>query len=499
MTRGRSLTATLTLAFGATTLAVFALVGAYVYAGLERQVGAQDDLDIVLAARHTRRLAGELDSLDAVRTHADRLTSQVLGNQALSLTVVDAQGHVLVRHNVERTELEDASGADASGAAESGAASAALADADADADVFPPQVTPVPASERITAERIAAWTAERGTPVRGVVTDAVLRDHTPIRIAIARNMDDRVRLLDGYRDKLKFAGGLGALLAMLLGYWLIRSTLAPLREIVANTGRITVDRLDLRLDASRAPRELRALVDAQNAMLGRLQQAFGHLKQFSADLAHDLRTPLNNMRGATEVALARPRSPDEYQLLLESNLEEYDRLARMIDNVLFLARAEHPGFVTRQRAFDVHRELERIAGYFEGLADEAGSTLSVVGRGELTADLELFRRAVSNLLANALRYTPAGGVITMRVDETADAVRVAVENPGEPIDPALLPRIFDRFVRGDPARSGGAPGGTAGLGLAIVRSVMELHGGTARAESDATGTRFILTFVRNPT
>lgn len=499
MTRGRSLTATLTLAFGATTLAVFALVGAYVYAGLERQVGTQDDLDIVLAARHTRRLAGELDSLDAVRTHADRLTSQVLGNQALSLTVVDAQCHVLVRHNVERTELEDASGADASGAAESGAASAALADADADADVFPPQVTPVPASERITAERIAAWTAERGTPVRGVVTDAVLRDHTPIRIAIARNMDDRVRLLDGYRDKLKFAGGLGALLAMLLGYWLIRSTLAPLREIVANTGRITVDRLDLRLDASRAPRELRALVDAQNAMLGRLQQAFGHLKQFSADLAHDLRTPLNNMRGATEVALARPRSPDEYQLLLESNLEEYDRLARMIDNVLFLARAEHPGFVTRQRAFDVHRELERIAGYFEGLADEAGSTLSVVGRGELTADLELFRRAVSNLLANALRYTPAGGVITMRVDETADAVRVAVENPGEPIDPALLPRIFDRFVRGDPARSGGAPGGTAGLGLAIVRSVMELHGGTARAESDATGTRFILTFVRNPT
>ncbi|EGC98553.1 heavy metal sensor signal transduction histidine kinase, partial [Burkholderia sp. TJI49] len=216
MTRGRSLTATLTLAFGATTLAVFALVGAYVYAGLERQVGTQDDLDIVLAARHTRRLAGELDSLDAVRTHADRLTSQVLGNQALSLTVVDAQGHVLVRHNVERTELEDASGADASGAAESGAASAALADADADADVFPPQVTPVPASERITAERIAAWTAERGTPVRGVVTDAVLRDHTPIRIAIARNMDDRVRLLDGYRDKLKFAGGLGALQAMTL-------------------------------------------------------------------------------------------------------------------------------------------------------------------------------------------------------------------------------------------------------------------------------------------
>lgn len=488
MTLGRSLGATLALAFGATTLAVFALVGAYVYTGLERQVSAQDDLDIVLAARHTRRLAGELDSLDAVRAHADRLTSQVLGNAALSLAVVDGQGNVLARHNVERTELEDLPDA-------SSPARPALPDA----DLLPPHATPVPANERITAERIVTWTADGGTAVRGVVAEAELSDHAKIRIAVARNMSDRAELLDGYRDKLKIAGGLGALFAMLLSYWLIRTSLAPLREIVANTGRITVDKLDTRLDASRAPRELTALVDAQNAMLGRLQQAFGHLSQFSADLAHDLRTPLNNMRGATEVALARPRSPDEYQALLESNLEEYDRLARMIENVLFLARAEHPGFVTRQRAFDVHDELERIAGYFEGLADEAGSTLRVDGRGRLTADLELFRRAVSNLLANALRYTPAGGVIALRVDETADAVCVVVSNPGEPIDPALLPRIFDRFVRGDPARSGGVPGGTAGLGLAIVRSVMELHGGTARVESDAAGTRFILTFVKTPT
>ncbi|MBN3835430.1 heavy metal sensor histidine kinase [Burkholderia sp. Ac-20344] len=489
MTVGRSLGATLALAFGATTLAVFALVGAYVYTGLERQVSTQDDLDIVLAARHTRRLAGELDSLDAVRTHADRLTSQVLGNEALSMAVVDGQGHLLARHDVGRTALDDLPNA------ASGASSPALPDA----ELLPPHATPVPANERITADRIVMWHADGGPPVRGVVTEAELRDHTKIRIAIARDMSDRAELLDGYRDKLEIAGGLGALFAMLLSYGLIRKSLAPLREIVANTGRITVDKLDTRLDASRAPRELTALVDAQNAMLGRLQQAFGHLSQFSADLAHDLRTPLNNMRGATEVALARPRSPDEYQALLESNLEEYDRLARMIENVLFLARAEHPGFVTRQRGFDAHEELERIAGYFEGLADEAGSTLRVEGSGQLTADLELFRRAVSNLLANALRYTPAGGVIALSVDETADAVRVVVANPGEPIDPALLPRIFDRFVRGDPARSGGVPGGTAGLGLAIVRSVMELHGGTARVESDAAGTRFILTFIKTPT
>ncbi|RQR48165.1 HAMP domain-containing protein [Burkholderia sp. Bp9140] len=491
MTPGRSLGATLALSFGATMLAVFALVGTYVYTGLERQVSTQDDLDIVLAARHTRRLAGELDSVDAVRAHADRLTSQVLGNTALSMAVVDARGNVLARHDVGRNERDDQP------AVASGTASPAPSVLP-DADLFPPHAMPVPAAERITADRISTWSVDGGTPVRGVVTDAMLRDGTRIRIAIARNMGDRAELLDGYRDKLKIAGGLGALIAMLLSYGLIRTALVPLREIVANTGRITVDKLDARLDAARAPRELRALVDAQNAMLGRLEQAFGHLSQFSADLAHDLRTPLNNMRGATEVALARPRSPDEYQALLESNLEEYDRLARMIENVLFLARAEHPSFVTRQRAFDVHDELARIAEYFEGLADEAGSTLRVEGHGQLTADVELFRRAVGNLLANALRYTPAGGVIALSVAESADTVRVVVENPGEPIDPALLPRIFDRFVRGDPARSGGVPGGTAGLGLAIVRSVMELHSGTARVESDAASTRFILTFVKPP-
>ncbi|MBW5803287.1 heavy metal sensor histidine kinase [Burkholderia sp. COPS] len=496
---GRSIGTTLALAFGATMLAVFALVGTYVYTALERQVSTQDDLDIVLAARHTRRLAGELDSLDAVRTHADRLTSQVLGNAALSIAVVDGQGNVLARHNVERTGFEDSPEPAAAASTPASTPTPPALPALPDAALFPPHATPVPANERITTDRIATWTAGGGVSVRGVVSDAQLRDHSTIRIAIARNMSDRAAMLDGYRDRLKIAGGLGALFAMLLSYGLIRTSLAPLREIVANTGRITVDKLDTRLDASRAPRELTALVDAQNAMLGRLQQAFGHLSQFSADLAHDLRTPLNNMRGATEVALARPRSPDEYQALLESNLEEYDRLARMIETVLFLARAEHPGFVTRQRAFDVHDELERIAGYFEGLADEAGSTLRVDGHGQLTADLELFRRAVSNLLANALRYTPAGGVIAMSVDETADAVHVVVANPGEPIDPALLPRIFERFVRGDPARSGGVPGGTAGLGLAIVRSVMELHGGTVRVESDAAGTRFILTFVRTPT
>jgi two-component system, OmpR family, heavy metal sensor histidine kinase CusS len=242
---------------------------------------------------------------------------------------------------------------------------------------------------------------------------------------------------------------------------------------------------------------LGSLVTALNTMLGGLDSGFQRLSQYTADLAHDMRTPLGNMRGATEVALARPRSSDEYQALLASNLEECDRLSRMIENVLFLARAEHPQFARNTREFDVEAELQRIAEYFEGIAEDAGVHIRVIGNGRLKADVELFRRAVSNLLANAVRYTPRDGEIILQVAESADGLRVTVANQGTPVDEALLERIFDRFYRVDPSRTSGAPSsGSTGLGLAIVRTIMDLHGGTVHAESGAGGTRFILTFAR---
>ncbi|WP_186237421.1 heavy metal sensor histidine kinase [Burkholderia gladioli] len=512
MMRARSLTAALAVAFGAMTLAVFALVGSYVYLQLDRQVSEQSDLDVVLAARHARRLAEELASAGDVRAHAERLSSVVFGNNALSFAAAAEDGELLASRNLAITlpgdpaaaaqrpdarELdagEDAPAPKAASGAEAGPGPDALGLA-----AIVPRGTPhVDPAARIVGTQIVAWATRGGMPVHGMVVDARLRDGTRVALVLARNLRDGRALLDRYRDTLWLAGGVGAALSMLVGYALIRLSLRPLRGVVADTGRITVDRLDTRLDAGRVPRELAPLVEAVNAMLARLQRGFRQLSQFSADLAHDLRTPLNNMRGATEVALGRPRTATEYEALLESNLEEYERLSRMIENVLFLARAEHPGFVTHRRDFEVREELLRIAGYFEGLADEAGLQLRVEGGGRLSAELELFRRAIGNLLANALRYTPRGGEIRLAASESAEALTISVTNPGEPIAPELLERIFDRFYRADPARSRQAPGtgGVAGLGLAIVRSVMELHGGTVYAESDAGGTRFVLTFPR---
>ncbi|MGF6758136.1 heavy metal sensor histidine kinase [Paraburkholderia sp. GAS42] len=480
--RARSLTTTLALAFGGTTLAVFVLVGTFVYIALSHQIKAQDDLDIVLAARHARRLAQEIETSRGIDEHAERLTSIVLGNEAMSMEVDDAGGRRLVEHNI----------AGALGASAAAASSAP-----------PPGITRVPASARITEGAIAEWRTPSGAPVRGILADVMLHDGELATVLVARNMSDRWLLLDRYRDKLHIAGAAGVVLAFLLGYLLIRTLLRPLRDIASSTGRVTVDRLHTRIAVTRVPQELETLVASLNAMLERLDTGFQRLSGFTADLAHDMRTPLGNMRGATEVALARPRSSDEYQTLLESNLEECDRLSRMIENVLFLARAEHPQFVKHMREFDAGQELTRIAEYFEGLAEDAGVTMRMTGGCKLSADPELFRRAVSNLLANAMRYTPRGGLITLDATDAGEGVRVTIANQGTPIAAEHLERIFDRFYRVDPSRSTlpsseGAAGtsGSTGLGLAIVRTIMELHGGTVHAESDAQGTRFILQFRR---
>ncbi|MFL9962341.1 heavy metal sensor histidine kinase [Paraburkholderia sediminicola] len=487
--RGRSLAATLALAFGVTTLAVFVLVGSFLYLALERQIKAQDNFDIVLAARHARRLMQELESAQGIREHGERLTSIVLGNEAMSMEVFDPDGKRALAHNIGAALATSDTTPDAA----SGAASIAAL----------PPLTRVAATARITDADIGDWHGRAGAPIRGILTDVRLRNGDTASVLVARNMSDRWLLLDRYRDKLHLAGVAGVLLAMLLGYLLIRAALRPLRDIAASASLVTVNRLDTRIAVARVPSELVALVASLNAMLERVDQGFQRLSRFTADLAHDMRTPLANMRGAAEVALARPRSVDEYEALLASNLEECDRLSRMIENVLFLARAEHPQFVKHMREFDAARELTHIADYFEGIAEEANVRVSVSGAARLTADLELFRRAVSNLLANAIRYTPPGGEIVLDAHTSADTVRITVSNQGQPIAAGDLERIFDRFYRVDPSRSAlpssglsqGSTGST-GLGLAIVRTIMELHGGSAHAESDARSTRFVLTFRR---
>lgn len=460
MIRRLSLSARLCIAFALVTLTVLSVAGSVLYRAMERQVESQDDLDIVLTARHLRKLSTEIESLRGIREHETRLDSLVIGNTAFLMQIRDEQGNVLIEHNPLAVPI--------------------------------PGIASVASDRRVAESDVRSWHDMRGDPIRGVAATVALRDGSKVDVIVAREMTDRLHLLRHYRSTIVLVVALGLAIAVALGYVLIRMSLAPLRGIAHSAARVTVHRLDTRIDVAHAPPELDAVVRSLNAMLTRLQAGFERLSQFIADLAHDLRTPIANMRGASEVALSRTRSSDEYEALLASNLEECERVSRMIENVLFLARAEHPQFVTNSTAFPVCEELERIAEYFEGIAAEAGVSVRVAGGGELVADVELFRRAVNNLLANALRHTPRDGVITLMARGTTNGVRVTVHNPGEPIAREHLDKLFDRFYRVDRSRSN--PAGSTGLGLAIVRTIMDLHHGRASVESDANGTRFSLWF-----
>ena len=314
-------------------------------------------------------------------------------------------------------------------------------------------------------------------------------------IVVARDATERAALLRIYAGDLILAALVGSLIASILGYLTVRNGLRPISTVAKKANEITSRRLDTRLRIEDAPAELYELTGAFNAMLDRLEDGMKRLSAFSADLAHDLRTPLNALMIKTQVALSRSRTAEEYRALLESNIEEFERLSRLIESTLFLARAENEQLAATKEPLDVRQTLEKVADYFSGIAEEAGVSIGVEGRGAIVADAVLVERAVSNLISNAIRHTQPNEKIRVAVTETPDGVAITVENRGAGIPSDQIERVFDRYFRGDAARTQGS--GSAGLGLAIVRTIMTLHGGTAKVASDSTGvTRFVLTFPK---
>ncbi|PJG57443.1 heavy metal sensor histidine kinase, partial [Aeromonas cavernicola] len=255
---------------------------------------------------------------------------------------------------------------------------------------------------------------------------------------------------------------------------------------------IDVQHLHLRLAEFKELNELSALSRALNQMLTRLEQGFTQLSRFSEDLAHEMRTPLSNLTGQTQQALSRDRSVAEYQNLLVSNQEEYERLARMVDSMLFLARTEQPNQPLRHETLALHSVVAQLCDYFEGMAQEREITLVNLCHCQLVADPDLVRRALANLLANALRYAAPATPVTIRCAHSTTHLTIQVHNQGEPIAPEHLPYLFERFYRCDPSRN--QPDDSGGLGLAIVKSIMHAHGGQVAVSSNEQGTLFTLSF-----
>jgi two-component system heavy metal sensor histidine kinase CusS len=327
-----------------------------------------------------------------------------------------------------------------------------------------------------------------------------------VALVIETTNTREVRLRD--RRNMLIGLAIAAVLASVLGVWIARRIVVGARRLGTAASRIGAQALNERLPLDDTPVELVESTIAFNGMLDRLQNAFERLSAFSSDLAHDLRTPVGNLLGEAQVALSRPRSADEYRAVLESAVEEYERLSRMIGNMLFLAQVDNDRAAMTLGWVELDTALDRVIGYFELLAEERSITLQKTLSGaagvdrRVWADETMLIRAVSNLVSNALRHAPAAVPIEVaaRIEDDGGCT-IEVSNEGPPIDPAQQRRIFERFYRADASRHGSASG--SGLGLAIVRSIMDLHGGMAWVSSNpgqrtVFGLRFPLPDFTNP-
>lgn len=313
-------------------------------------------------------------------------------------------------------------------------------------------------------------------------------------IQVALDVSEDRELIKRYRLDLLGVMISGSLLSWFVGAWVTRKGLQPLKDIAGTMRRITASQLHERIVGNGWPAELTSLAGSFDQMLDRLEDSFKRLSQFSADLAHELRTPINNLRGEAGVALSQSRTPEEYRRTLESSLEEFERLTRLIDNLLFLARADSPTTSVVCEQCDAREAIESVREFYEALAEDRGVKVRCEGGGTVNADPVLYRQAVSNLLSNALTHTSPEGEICVRLqDWNGNGLKVSVNDTGCGISPEHLPHIFDRFYRVDASRSQHPNG--AGLGLSIVKSIMMLHSGSVEVQSEVgKGTRFTLFF-----
>lgn len=312
-------------------------------------------------------------------------------------------------------------------------------------------------------------------------------------IQIAKDITNQRDIINDYRQALIIVLLIGVMGSSILGWIVTKNGLRPLRDIAQSTKQVNIGQLTKRLNPTSWPRELSLLANAFNLMLDRIEKGVSRLSQFSDDLAHDLRTPINNLIGEAEIILSRPRSNEEYKQVIESSLEEYQRISQMVESVLFLASAENPEMVINPSFISTKQLFEEVKDFFEAAAEERDIQMICQGQEHVLADAILLRRALSNLVSNALRHTPDGGKIILLDQKNNNQVAISVRDNGEGITEEHLPHLFSRFYRVDKARS--LKSGGTGLGLAIVKSIMDLHKGQTTIFSELSkGTTVTLVF-----
>ena len=343
---------------------------------------------------------------------------------------------------------------------------------------------------------IQDWTPSTGERLSAIRGSGPVANGQAVRFFLSLDRrDDSVLLFGFVRATLV---GVPLLLFMVaLGAWLIaRTGLQPLRRFHHLAASIGAKSLSRRVSEVGLPTELVELAQEFNSMLDRVDQGYRRLQEFSGDLAHEMRTPIATLLGRTQVALSHRRTVANPQEVLEGNVDELERLSRLISDMLFIAQADHNETPLQREPVALEQEARRVADYLSLIAEERGIALQLRGASTVMADRLLVERAIANLVSNAIRHASPNSIVKINISVESEGVTVAVTNRGEGIAAVHLERIFDRFYRADAARAR-LDGGT-GLGLAIVRSIMSAHGGRVMAHSAEGTTTFILMFPRTP-
>ncbi len=457
MLRSLSLTARLTLFFTLLSAAILLGLGAIFLVASERHFIVLDD--IVLQDK--QRLVGELLGKSISEQEAQRRLKEALDHhQGLYVLLRDAQGQVFFQSD----------------------------------DFNPPDAAALP--EPGNAPKSLHWTslgrgyhglAQWGETNRGGATRML--------ILVAIDTEHHTHFMAQLQHTLVLYAILATLVSGFAGWFAAHQGMAPLRAMKSRASVVSGQQLNPRMPVEAVPVEMADLANELNRMLDRLQQDFQRLSDFSSDLAHELRTPISNLLTQTQVALSNRRDADTYRDILASNAEEFQRLARMVSDMLFLAKTERGIQLPSKEFFSAAQEVQALLDFYEAVADEKNVSMGLHGSGNILGDRLMFRRAVSNLLSNALRHTTTAGEVRIEISDTENSIKVAVENTGDDIDPKIMPRLFDRFYRADPSRSQPDAEG-AGLGLAITRAIVEAHEGKIEVSSEQGRTRFTLEFTK---
>jgi len=441
--RVRSMQARLTLLLGAIALLVSSLAGATLFWALKREVERQEITEVSGKLELIDHLIDMQNSASGLHDLAATFDQMRAGQGQLGIWIEDAQGKAVY-----------------------GGA--------------PPETLASPDGRQVLLE------TPDGGRMRGLRVAMNDRLLPGAQLTVAVSTRTSSQFLYAYGTALALICALWVGATVVLAAWAVRRSMAPARRLSGQAADIQPDNLARRLPLEDTDRELHDLVRSFNRTLDRLQAAYQQMEGFNADVAHELRTPLATLINGTQVMLSAPRDAAELRDALESNLEELEDLKTLVNDMLFLARADRGERAADLAPVSLAAEARRVAEYYEAKLEEHGVQLRCEGDATVAANRGLARRALANLISNATKATPPGGEILLTCTRTAAGARVTVRNPGPPIPAADLPRIFDRFFRAGPTRAPRSEG--HGLGLAIVRAIAHMHGGEVDAVSDITGT-----------